>query len=101
MLGVERKQYGAGRKSVYEIDPQTQQNNQNVCFQVSNAYLQRDLFSLEKQERAMNLKFGVIYAKSGQLTDDEVSSFFLIVSFIYRQSLDKTSFKLQVNNISF
>ena len=41
-------------------------------FQVSNAYLQRDLFSLEKQERAMNLKFGVIYAKSGQLTDDEV-----------------------------
>ena len=47
--------------------------HQNICFQVSNAYLQRDLFSLEKQERAMNLKFGVIYAKSGQLTDDEVS----------------------------
>ncbi len=44
-----------------------------TLFQVGNAYLQRDLFSLEKQERAMNLKFGVIYAKSGQITDDEVS----------------------------
>ena len=32
------------------------------------------MFTLEKQERAMNLKFGVIYAKKGQLTDDEFFS---------------------------
>ena len=29
---------------------------------------------MEKQERAMNLKFGVIYAQSGQFTDDEFFS---------------------------
>ena len=29
---------------------------------------------MEKQERAMNLKFGVIYAQKGQLTDDEFFS---------------------------
>lgn len=49
------------------------------CFEqppkeVSQAGLQKDLFTLEKQERAMNLKFGVIYAKGGQMTDDEYFS---------------------------
>ena len=32
------------------------------------------MFTLEKQERAMNLKFGVIYAQNGQFTDDEFFS---------------------------
>ena len=39
-----------------------------------NPRLQEDLLTLEKQERAMNLKFGVIYAKAGQKTDDEFLS---------------------------
>ena len=43
-------------------------------FQINHSGLQKDLFTLEKQERAMNLKFGVIYAKKGQLTDDEFFS---------------------------
>ena len=42
--------------------------------QVPQASLQKDLFTLEKQERAMNLKFGVIYAQNGQFTDDEFFS---------------------------
>ena len=41
---------------------------------MNHASLQKDLFTLEKQERAMNLKFGVIYAQKGQLTDDEFFS---------------------------
>ena len=45
-----------------------------LLFQVNHATLQKDLFTLEKQERAMNLKFGVIYAKSGQFADDEFFS---------------------------
>ena len=39
-----------------------------------NPSIQKDLFTLEKQERAMNLKFGVIYAKESQMTDDEFLS---------------------------
>ena len=39
-----------------------------------NPSIQKDLFTLEKQERAMNLKFGVIYAKESQKTDDEFLS---------------------------
>ena len=42
--------------------------------QVNHPSLQKDLFTLEKQERAMNLKFGVIYAQKGQWTDDEFFS---------------------------
>ena len=51
-------------------------NSTNVLFvwQICNPDLQEDLLTLEKQERAMNLKFGVIYAKSGQRTDDEFLS---------------------------
>ena len=41
---------------------------------MNHAGLQKDLFTLEKQERAMNLKFGVLYAKQGQMTDDEYFS---------------------------
>ena len=39
-----------------------------------NPSIQKDLFTLEKQERAMNLKFGVIYAKQSQKTDDDFLS---------------------------
>ena len=39
-----------------------------------NPSIQKDLFTLEKQERAMNLKFGVIYAQESQKTDDEFLS---------------------------
>ena len=45
-----------------------------IYFQVMNPSIQKDLFTLEKQERAMNLKFGVIYAKESQMTDDEFLS---------------------------
>ena len=36
--------------------------------------IQRDLSAMEKQEGAMNFKFGVIYAKGGQILDDELLS---------------------------
>ena len=44
------------------------------CYQAMNGSIQKDLFTLEKQERAMNLKFGVIYAKQSQKTDDDFLS---------------------------
>ncbi|XP_056194361.1 casein kinase I-like isoform X1 [Falco biarmicus] len=34
--------------------------------------IQKDLLALEEQEGPVNFKFGVLYAKDGQLTDDEV-----------------------------
>ncbi|XP_055575435.1 casein kinase I-like isoform X1 [Falco biarmicus] len=34
--------------------------------------LQKDLLALEEQEGPVNFKFGVLYAKNGQLTDDEM-----------------------------
>ena len=45
-----------------------------MFFQVSHPGLQRDLSALEKQEGALNFKFGVIYARPGQILDDELLS---------------------------
>jgi hypothetical protein len=36
--------------------------------------LQRELLVLEEQEGSINFKFGIVYAKNGQLTDDEMLS---------------------------
>ncbi|KAG5307200.1 GARL3 protein, partial [Acromyrmex insinuator] len=36
--------------------------------------LQKDLLLLEEQEGSVNFKFGVIYAREGQITDDEMLS---------------------------
>ncbi|XP_019396622.1 PREDICTED: GTPase-activating Rap/Ran-GAP domain-like protein 3 isoform X5 [Crocodylus porosus] len=36
--------------------------------------IQKDLLVLEEQEGSVNFKFGVLYAKDGQLTDDEMFS---------------------------
>ncbi|XP_076380937.1 GTPase-activating Rap/Ran-GAP domain-like protein 3 isoform X3 [Megalopta genalis] len=36
--------------------------------------IQKDLLLLEEQEGSVNFKFGVIYAKKGQITDDEMLS---------------------------
>ncbi len=36
--------------------------------------LQRELLILEEQEGSINFKFGIVYAKHGQLTDDEMLS---------------------------
>ncbi|XP_011706638.1 PREDICTED: GTPase-activating Rap/Ran-GAP domain-like protein 3 [Wasmannia auropunctata] len=36
--------------------------------------LQKDLLLLEEQEGSVNFKFGVIYAREGQTTDDEMLS---------------------------
>ena len=39
-----------------------------------NPNVQKDILWLEKQEGSMNFKFGVIYAKVGQIMDDELFS---------------------------
>jgi hypothetical protein len=36
--------------------------------------LQRELLILEEQEGSVNFKFGIVYSKHGQLTDDEMFS---------------------------
>ena len=36
--------------------------------------IQRELLVLEEQEGSINFKFGIVYAKHGQLTDDEMLS---------------------------
>ena len=36
--------------------------------------LQRELLILEEQEGSINFKFGIVYSKHGQLTDDEMFS---------------------------
>lgn len=36
--------------------------------------IQKDLLLLEEQEGSVNFKFGVLYAKTGQETDDEMLS---------------------------
>uniref|UniRef100_A0A8B9F715 GTPase-activating Rap/Ran-GAP domain-like protein 3 n=1 Tax=Amazona collaria TaxID=241587 RepID=A0A8B9F715_9PSIT len=36
--------------------------------------IQKDLLVLEEQEGSVNFKFGILYAKDGQLTDDEMFS---------------------------
>lgn len=36
--------------------------------------VQKELLILEEQEGSINFKFGIVYAKHGQLTDDEMLS---------------------------
>lgn len=36
--------------------------------------IQKDLLLLEEQEGSVNFKFGVIYMKQGQISDDEILS---------------------------
>jgi hypothetical protein len=36
--------------------------------------VQRDILVLEEQEGSINFKFGIVYAKHGQITDDEMLS---------------------------
>jgi len=61
-------------RSVKTVMGQLGLNVEQLPKEINHSGLQKDLFTLEKQERAMNLKFGVIYAKKGQLTDDEFFS---------------------------
>ncbi|XP_069798841.1 GTPase-activating Rap/Ran-GAP domain-like protein 3 [Dendropsophus ebraccatus] len=42
--------------------------------EILNPEIQKDLLVLEEQEGCVNFKFGVLYAKDGQLTDDEMFS---------------------------
>ncbi|XP_034094751.1 GTPase-activating Rap/Ran-GAP domain-like protein 3 isoform X2 [Gymnodraco acuticeps] len=42
--------------------------------EILNAEIQKDLLVLEEQEGSVNFKFGVLFAKDGQLTDDEMFS---------------------------
>uniref|UniRef100_A0A7N6FGJ4 GTPase-activating Rap/Ran-GAP domain-like protein 3 n=1 Tax=Anabas testudineus TaxID=64144 RepID=A0A7N6FGJ4_ANATE len=42
--------------------------------EILNPEIQKDLLVLEEQEGSVNFKFGVLYAKDGQLTDDEMFS---------------------------
>ncbi|XP_040298752.1 GTPase-activating Rap/Ran-GAP domain-like protein 3 isoform X2 [Bufo bufo] len=42
--------------------------------EILNSEIQKDLLVLEEQEGSVNFKFGVLYAKDGQLTDDEMFS---------------------------
>ncbi|XP_054016095.1 GTPase-activating Rap/Ran-GAP domain-like protein 3 isoform X1 [Hylaeus anthracinus] len=42
--------------------------------EVFSPEIQKDLLLLEEQEGSVNFKFGVIYAKKGQITDDEMLS---------------------------
>ncbi|XP_019863083.1 PREDICTED: GTPase-activating Rap/Ran-GAP domain-like protein 3, partial [Amphimedon queenslandica] len=41
---------------------------------ISSATLQKDFLTLEEQEGSINFKFGIIYAKTGQTTDNEMLS---------------------------
>ena len=49
---------------------QTRENPREVV----NSNIQKDILWLQKQEGSMNFKFGVIYAKAGQIMDDELFS---------------------------
>uniref|UniRef100_A0A4W5P0S2 GTPase activating Rap/RanGAP domain like 3 n=1 Tax=Hucho hucho TaxID=62062 RepID=A0A4W5P0S2_9TELE len=42
--------------------------------EILNPEIQKDLLVLEEQEGSVNFKFGVLFAKDGQLTDDEMFS---------------------------
>nr|XP_020442986.1 GTPase-activating Rap/Ran-GAP domain-like protein 3 isoform X2 [Monopterus albus] len=42
--------------------------------EILNPEIQKDLLVLEEQEGSVNFKFGVLYARDGQLTDDEMFS---------------------------
>ena len=45
-----------------------------LCVQVTHPAMQKDLLGLEKQESSVNFKIGVIYARGGQILDDEILS---------------------------
>lgn len=45
-----------------------------VPFEVTEAEIQKEFIVLEEQEGSVNFKFGIIYAKEGQITDDEMFS---------------------------
>ena len=51
-----------------ELDKQTQLK------EIVDADMQQELLVLEEQEGSINFKFGVVYAKNGQITDDEMLS---------------------------
>jgi len=42
--------------------------------EIVNPNVQKDILWMEKQEGSMNFKFGIIYAKAGQIMDDELFS---------------------------
>ncbi|XP_065916721.1 GTPase-activating Rap/Ran-GAP domain-like protein 3 isoform X2 [Dysidea avara] len=42
--------------------------------EITNPEIQKDILTLEEQEGAVNFKFGILYAKAGQRTDDEMFS---------------------------
>lgn len=44
------------------------------CKEITDPEIQKELLVLEEQEGSINFKFGVVYAKHGQLTDDEMLS---------------------------
>ncbi|XP_030826683.1 GTPase-activating Rap/Ran-GAP domain-like protein 3 [Camarhynchus parvulus] len=54
----------------------------------------RDIFHPEIQKGSVNFKFGVLFAKDGQLTDDEIFSNVssVIAGALLTQALGKTSF---------
>ncbi|XP_065068004.1 GTPase-activating Rap/Ran-GAP domain-like protein 3 isoform X1 [Rhopilema esculentum] len=43
-------------------------------YEISEPEIQKELIVLEEQEGSVNFKFGTIYAKAGQITDDEMFS---------------------------
>jgi hypothetical protein len=47
--------------------------------------IQRELLVLEEQEGSINFKFGIVYAKHGQITDDEMLSngFYFVLHFFF------------------
>ena len=42
--------------------------------EIHDPEIQRELLVLEEQEGSINFKFGIVYARHGQLTDDEMLS---------------------------
>jgi hypothetical protein len=53
-----------------ELDKQTSQSLKEIL----DPDMQQELLVLEEQEGSINFKFGVVYAKNGQITDDEMLS---------------------------
>jgi len=73
-----------------------------ICFQ--------DILTLEEQEGAVNFKFGVLYAKAGQKSDDEMFSngrerscgyvlvLYLVIWFFYYNLFKKNQAVLNLTN---
>ena len=47
-------------------------NAKSVVKEILDPDLQKELLVLEEQEGSINFKFGIVYAKRGQLIDDEM-----------------------------